>query len=54
VRAGDWICGEPLAFLIEIDGQRIFIDSGGTPALLPPNVHVDLAILGVALPYSRE
>ncbi len=53
LHAGDWVCGEPLAFLIEINGQRIFIDSGGTPALLPPNIHVDLAILGVALPDSR-
>ena len=53
-RAGDWICGEPLAFLIEVDGERIYIDSGGTPAQLPPNEHVDLAILGVALPDSRE
>jgi L-ascorbate metabolism protein UlaG (beta-lactamase superfamily) len=49
----DWICGEPLAFLIEVNGQRIYIDSGGTPAQLPPNNHVDLAILGVALPDSR-
>src|ERR1051326_4956246 len=23
----DWICGEPLAFLIEANGQRIYIDS---------------------------
>jgi L-ascorbate metabolism protein UlaG (beta-lactamase superfamily) len=53
-RAADWICGEPLAFLIEADGQRIYIDSGGTPAQPPPNEHVDLAILGVALPDSRE
>jgi L-ascorbate metabolism protein UlaG (beta-lactamase superfamily) len=53
-RAGDWVCGEPLSFLIEIDGQRIFIDSGGTTARLPPNKHVDLAILGAALPDSRE
>jgi L-ascorbate metabolism protein UlaG (beta-lactamase superfamily) len=52
-RAVDWICGEPLAFLIEVNGQRIYIDSGGTPAQLPPNEHVDLAILGVALPDSR-
>ncbi|HEY4270804.1 MAG TPA: MBL fold metallo-hydrolase [Candidatus Udaeobacter sp.] len=52
-RAGDWICGEPLAFLIEVNGQRIYIDSGGTPAQLPPNEHVDLAILGMALPDSR-
>jgi len=52
-RASDWICGEPLAFLIEINGQRIYIDSGGTPAQLPPNKQVDLAIFGMALPDSR-
>jgi L-ascorbate metabolism protein UlaG (beta-lactamase superfamily) len=56
-RASDWICGEPLAFLIEVNGQRIYIDSGGTPAQLPPNEsgsrRIDLAILGVALPDSR-
>jgi len=51
--AADWICGEPLAFLIEVNGQRIYIDSGGTQAQLPPNERVDLAILGVALPDSR-
>jgi len=34
-RASDWICGEPLTFLIEINGQRIYIDSGGTPTQLP-------------------
>jgi L-ascorbate metabolism protein UlaG (beta-lactamase superfamily) len=52
-RAADWICGEPLAFLIEVNGQRVYIDSGGTEAQLPPNERVDLAILGVALPDSR-
>src|SRR5882724_11973764 len=52
-RAADWICGEPLAFLIEVNGQRIYIDSGGTPAQLPPNERVDLAILSMALPDSR-
>ena len=52
-RAADWICGEPLAFLIEVNGERIYIDSGGTPAQLPPNEQVDLAILGMALPDSR-
>ncbi len=52
-RAADWICGEPLAFLIEVNGRRIYIDSGGTPAQLPPNERVDLAILGMALPDSR-
>jgi L-ascorbate metabolism protein UlaG (beta-lactamase superfamily) len=52
-RAADWICGEPFAFLIEVNGQRIYIDSGGTPTQLPPNERVDLAILGMALPDSR-
>jgi L-ascorbate metabolism protein UlaG (beta-lactamase superfamily) len=52
-RAADWICGEPLAFLIEANGQRIYIDSGGTSTQLPPNEHVDIAILGMALPDSR-
>jgi hypothetical protein len=52
-RAADWICGQPLAFLIEVKGQRIYVDSGGTPAQLPPNEQVDLAILGMALPDSR-
>jgi L-ascorbate metabolism protein UlaG (beta-lactamase superfamily) len=52
-RPADWICGEPLAFLIEVNGQRIYIDSGGTSTQLPPNERVDLAILGMALPDSR-
>ncbi len=54
-RASDWVCGEPLAFLIEAARKRIYLDSGGTPAQLPPNDlgSVDLAILGVALPDSR-
>jgi L-ascorbate metabolism protein UlaG (beta-lactamase superfamily) len=52
-RAADWICGEPLAFLIEVNCQRIYIDSGGTSTQLPPNERVDLAILGMALPDSR-
>ena len=52
-RPADWICGEPLAFLIEINGQRIYIDSGGTTAQLPPDEDVDLAIMGMALPDSR-
>jgi len=52
-RPADWICGEPLAFLIEAGGQRIYIDSGGRPGQLPPPERVDLAILGMALPDSR-
>ncbi len=55
MRTGDWLCGEPLAFLIEMGGKRIYVDSGGTPAVLPPRsvAPVDLAIIGVALPDSR-
>lgn len=49
----DWVCGEPLAFLVEAGDERIYIDSGGTPAQLPPRERVDLAILGMALPDSR-
>lgn len=54
-RPSDWVCGEPLAFLIEMGGKRIYVDSGGTPGLLPPATlgRVDLAIMGVALPDSR-
>lgn len=53
-RAGDWVCGEPIAFLIEMGGQRIYIDSGGQPGA-PPTIRepINLAILGVALPDSR-
>ena len=56
VKASDWVVGEPLAFLIEAAGKRIYIDSGGIPRA-PPRVgigRVDLAILGVALPDSRK
>jgi L-ascorbate metabolism protein UlaG (beta-lactamase superfamily) len=54
-RARDWVCGQPLAYLIRANGQSIFIDSGGTAAVLPPAVSgsIDLAILGTALPDSR-
>ena len=54
-RASDWVCGEPLSYLIEIEDRRIYIDSGGRLSLLPPAGigPVDLAIFGVALPDSR-
>ncbi len=52
----DWKVGEALAFLIEANGRKIFIDSGRTLDLLPPAelAPVDLAIWGVALPDSRK
>ena len=55
-RPRDWVIGEPLAFLIEANGRRIYIDSGGRPELLPAlaNTTIDLAILSVALPDSRK
>jgi L-ascorbate metabolism protein UlaG (beta-lactamase superfamily) len=56
VRASDWVVGEPLAFVVEAAGKRIYVDSGGVPGAPPdPKIKdVDLAILGVALADSRE
>jgi L-ascorbate metabolism protein UlaG (beta-lactamase superfamily) len=55
-RAADWVCGQPLAYLISADGEVIYIDSGGTSEVLPPSNlgPVDLAIVGVALSDSRD
>jgi hypothetical protein len=55
-KASDWCVGEPLAFVIEAAGKRIYIDSGGVPGSPPDSrvKDVDLAILGSALPDSRE
>ncbi len=53
--ASDWVCGEPLGFLISMGGKRIYIDSGGRPGTPLPHVGpVDLAIIGVALPDARN
>jgi L-ascorbate metabolism protein UlaG (beta-lactamase superfamily) len=54
--AGDWVCGEPLAFLIEMAGRRIYIEAGGQPDSAPHQSlgRIDLAILGVALPDSQK
>jgi L-ascorbate metabolism protein UlaG (beta-lactamase superfamily) len=56
VKVSDWCVGEPLAFVIEAAGKRIYIDSGGVPGAPPDSriKDVDLAILGVALPDSRD
>ncbi len=51
---GDWKAGEPLAFLVEMNGSRIYLDSGGVPEAPPPLIApVDLAIIGMALPDDR-
>ena len=54
-KPSEWLCGEPLAFLIETGGRRIYIDSGGMPSVLPPADvgPVDLAIAGVAVGDGR-
>jgi len=54
LKPGDWVLGEPLAFVIEAGGRRIYVDSGGAPGCLPPEEPVDLAILGAALGDSRR
>ncbi len=55
-KPSDWVEGEPLAFVIEADGKRIYVDSGGRPGYPPSSSigSVDLAIIGVALPDSRK
>jgi L-ascorbate metabolism protein UlaG (beta-lactamase superfamily) len=55
IKASDWTVGEPLAFVVEAAGKRIYIDSGGIRGAPPDSRirQVDLAILGVALPDSR-
>ena len=54
-RPRDWKLGLPLAFLIEIGGKRIYVESGGVPGLLPEvdGQEIDLAILGVAVGDSQ-
>ncbi len=54
IRPRDWKVGTPLAFLIEIAGKKIYIDSGGMPGHLPPSRNVDLAILGVAVGDGQQ
>jgi L-ascorbate metabolism protein UlaG (beta-lactamase superfamily) len=51
-----WVLGEPLAFLIEIGGKRIFINSGGRgdKPLSLNAAPVDLAIVGVASPDAID
>ena len=53
-RPKDWRIGVPLAFLIEIEGKRIYVESGGIPDHLPPVSNVDVAIVGVAVKDSQK
>ena len=51
-----WVLGDPLAFLIEMGGKRIFINSGGRgdQPLSLKTAPVDLAIVGVASPDAID
>ncbi len=53
-RPKDWLLGTPLAYLIEMEGKRIYVESGGVPGFLPPVKNVDLAIIGTAVPDSQS
>jgi L-ascorbate metabolism protein UlaG (beta-lactamase superfamily) len=51
-KINDWVLGDPLAFLVEIGGKRIFVVSGGREdrPIAFNSAPVDLAIVGVASP----
>ncbi len=48
-RARDWRLGTPLAYLVEMGGRRLYIESGGTLGHPPTATDVDLAIVGTAI-----
>lgn len=48
-RARDWRLGTPLAFLVEMGGRRVYIESGGVAGSPPAVSDVDLAIVGTAV-----
>lgn len=52
-RAKDWRLGTPLAFLVEMGGRRVYIESGGVVGHPPPVADVDLAIVGAAVGEGR-
>lgn len=47
--AADWRLGTPLAYLIELGGKRIYLESGGVVGHPPTVCGVDLAIVGTAV-----
>lgn len=54
-RVKDWVDGEQLAYIIELGGKRIYIESGGrNQPDLAGRPKVDLAILGAARSDSRR
>lgn len=53
-RPKDWLLGTPLAYLVEIEGKRIYVESGGIPGSVPSVKNVDLAIVGTAVSDSQK
>jgi L-ascorbate metabolism protein UlaG (beta-lactamase superfamily) len=51
--SGDWVLGEPLAFVVTMGGRRIYITSGGHSAPMQSIRPVDLAIVGTAVKDAR-
>jgi L-ascorbate metabolism protein UlaG (beta-lactamase superfamily) len=51
----DWICGETLAYIVEMGGQRIYLAAGSKAHDAPPPGlgHIDLAIQGLATPDAQ-
>ena len=48
-RPKEWLLGTPQAFIIEMGGARIYVESGGISGFPPPVRDVDLAIIGTAV-----
>lgn len=53
-KPNDYRLGQPLAFLVELNGKRIYVESGGLPGHVPSVTDVDLAIVGVAVADSQK
>lgn len=48
LRLDQWLLGTPLAFVIEMGGKRVYVESGGVAGHPPAAGDVDLAIIGTA------
>ncbi len=52
-RPRDWRLGTPLAYLVEMGGRRVYVESGGVFGHPPAARDVDLAIVGAAVGEGR-
>jgi L-ascorbate metabolism protein UlaG (beta-lactamase superfamily) len=53
LRLDQWLLGTPLAYVIEMGGKRVYLESGGVAGHPPAATDVDLAIIGAA-PGDRD